>query len=176
MTQAMNSGYVTICSENPNGGNFFIHERDEHGKMTKMLDGKCNDVQSVAQRYIEQGFDPSKIKINGQLASDVFQTSSNVAGQKNTDKIGKLRILFNRLTDEQIANVNRTGELPKGAKFVDCKDSHGRYTGAQKISLNFFNITNGTQKLPAGYELRKDILGFTHIVREGTQGLFLKNK
>jgi hypothetical protein len=36
------------------------------------------------------------------------------------------------------------------------------------------DITAGTHTLPAGYEFKNDILGFTHLVREGTQAWYLK--
>lgn len=54
----------------------FIHERENDngkpGKIVTMADGK-GDVKEIAKGYIEQGFNPEKIIINGQLATDVFQ-------------------------------------------------------------------------------------------------------
>lgn len=83
-------------------------------------------------------------------------------------KIGMARILFNRLTPEQINDVNSSGNLPKNAKFKD--DIYGN----PQLTWNIADFTPGTHKLPEGYELKNDILGFTHVVREGTKSWYLK--
>ena len=83
-------------------------------------------------------------------------------------KIGIFRILFQRLTKEQIDAVNKGGELPKNAKFVE-----DPVTGP-RMTWNLCDFTPGTHKLPVGYELKRDILGFTHLVREGTKAWYLK--
>jgi len=85
-----------------------------------------------------------------------------------TPKISMARILFHRLTPEQINGVNTSGNLPKNAKFKD--DALGN----PKLSWNIADFTAGTHKLPKGYELKNDILGFTHVVREGTKCWYLK--
>lgn len=87
--------------------------------------------------------------------------------QQQPPKIGFFRILFNRLTKEQIKAVNECRELPKNAKFKSALGEVG-------ITWNIWDVTTGTHKLPAGYELKRDILGFTHVVREGTKSLFIR--
>lgn len=104
---------------------------------------------------------------------DDFQTSYDCfepQKQVNTEppKIGIFRVLFHRLTKEQIEAVNKGGELPKNAKFVE-----DPVTGP-RMTWNLCDFTAGTHKLPAGYELKRDILGFTHLVREGTKAWYLK--
>jgi len=63
-------------------GPFFVQERENNngkpGKIVTFADGK-GDVNEVAKGYIEDGFDPKKIIINGQLASDVFTKNSTDA-------------------------------------------------------------------------------------------------
>lgn len=86
-------------------------------------------------------------------------------------KIGLLRVLFNRYTKEQIKEINETGEFPKNVKVVD-----NPATGKPQLSINFFDVTLGTHKMPAGYELRQDLLGFTHLVREDSKAWFLRKK
>ena len=83
-------------------------------------------------------------------------------------KISGLRVAFNRLTDKQIAQINETGKLPKNAKFVP------NGAGGYILVNNFFNITHGTKKLPEGFELQKNVLGFTVVVPKGTEGIFLR--
>lgn len=85
-----NGNFLIIAGANPNQpGPFFIHERENNngqpGKIITMADGN-GDVNEVAQSYIKDGFDPSKIIINGQPASDIFQKgdkpSKNTTPQK----------------------------------------------------------------------------------------------
>lgn len=107
---------------------------------------------------------------NLKIPNDSFESSS----PKKPEKIGFFRLLFNRLTDEQIKAINETKTLPDGAKFMETLDAYGFPTGHPHLTWNAFGITPGTQTIPAGYELKNDILGFTHVVREGTQGLIYK--
>lgn len=106
------------------------------------------------------------------LFKDVFQYSP-ITDKKvepeitQAPKIGIGRILFHRLTKEQIKAINKSGELPKNAKFVE-------FAGKIDITWNALDATEGTHKLPAGYEVKNDIFGFTHVVREGTKSLFIK--
>ena len=96
------------------------------------------------------------------------QDSNQIIQQEKVQapKIGLGRILTHRFTKEQINAINECRELPQNAKFK----------GNNKISitLNLFDITKGTHKLPEGYELKNDILGYTHVVREGTKSLFIR--
>ncbi|MBD5402562.1 hypothetical protein HDR58_07170 [bacterium] len=80
--------FLVIGGGNPYRPNdYFVHERENNdgkpGKIVTMADGR-GDLKEVAQSYIEEGFDPSKIIINGQLASDVFELES-----KKDDKMPK---------------------------------------------------------------------------------------
>lgn len=83
-------------------------------------------------------------------------------------KISRTRLFFTRLTNDQIAAVNEAGKLPDGAKFVS--NGFGGYT----VCNNFFNFRAGTQQMPAGFELGKDIFGFTIVKPIGTKGAFIK--
>jgi len=89
--------------------------------------------------------------------------------QTQAPNIGFFRITFNYLSDEQIKQVNESGKLPKNAKFIP--DGMGGY----RIHNNFFGIRHGTQQLPAGFELKRSLLGFTVVVPKGTDGLFIRN-
>ena len=85
-----------------------------------------------------------------------------------TPKISMIRVLFKRLNQEQIYGVNTSRNLPKNAK------SKNNTCGNPRLTWNLFDFTSGTHKLPEGYELKNDILGFTHVVREGTKSWYLK--
>jgi len=100
------------------------------------------------------------------VPSDYFNYSKDV--NVAMPKISKTRLFFDRLTDEQIALVNKTRKLPEGAKF--CMNGFGGYG----ICNNFFGLRAGTQTLPAGFELKKNILGFTVVVPKDTKGAFIK--
>ncbi len=81
--------------------------------------------------------------------------------------IGRFRLLFKRLTKEQIKQVNETGMLPPTARFYN---SFGYYSVGNK----FVGLTSGTRKLPAGFELKQNFLGFTRVVPKGTTGVFVR--
>lgn len=99
--------------------------------------------------------------------SDSFQSLNKNEQTMEAPEIKTSRILIGRLKKEDIDAINESGKLPKNAKF---KEMNGKIT----IAWNAFDITTGTHTLPAGYEVKNDIFGFTHVVREGTKNLFIK--
>lgn len=85
-----NGNFLIIAGATPNQpGPFFIHERENNngqpGKIVTMADGN-GDINEVAKSYIKDGFDPSKIIINGQPASDVFQKGDKPLENKTAQK------------------------------------------------------------------------------------------
>ena len=84
-------------------------------------------------------------------------------------KISLWRGMFSRLTDEQIKSVNETKELPQGTKFEP------GVGGGFIICHNWFGLSAGTRTLPVGYELKKNVFGFTKVVPIGTEGKFIKD-
>ncbi len=90
------------------------------------------------------------------------------ATAKDSTKIGYWRAAFSRLTDEQIKNVNETGKLNGNVKFRP--NGQGGYL----IVPNIMNISVGTKTLPAGFELKKNFLGFTCIVPKDSESILLK--
>ena len=74
-----------------------------------------------------------------------------------------------QISDEQVQQINATGKLPPNAKFVPNE------LGGYQLTNNFFGIQAGTQELPAGFEVKKNILGFTTIVPKGTKGMLIKD-
>lgn len=91
-------------------------------------------------------------------------------GQTASDKlvISNIRIFFSRLTDEQIRHINETSELPENAKFVSS------LWGNYRIVNNWLNFRVGTQVLPFGYEVKKNILGQVVVVPIGSKGIWIK--
>ena len=86
------NNYLVIGSDPKGSGDYFIHERKttvdgKPGEVVTLADGK-GDVKKVAERYIEEGFNPDKIIINGQPATDVFQKSGT---QNNDEKAKRLQ-------------------------------------------------------------------------------------
>ena len=107
-----------------------------------------------------------------QLKPDLTQKPDElVLSSKEMDppEISALRIMFGRLTDDQVAQINKSGKLPKNAKFIQ-----SNMTGFYGIFNNFFNISPGTQQLPEGYEIKKNLLGFAIVVPKGTEGAFIR--
>lgn len=83
-------------------------------------------------------------------------------------EIGMLRLGTGFLTDEQVAQINKTKKLPPNAKFVP--NAVGQY----RIVNNFINLTVGTQTLPEGFEVKKNILGQAVVLPKDSDGLFIK--
>lgn len=108
-----------------------------------------------------------KSNIFNELKSDKVELRPKDTIIGATPRIGFMRLLFNRLTKEQIDGINQSGKLPKNAKFVE-------NMGKINIAWNLADITTGTHELPKGYEVKNDIFGFTHVVREGTKNIFIK--
>ena len=86
-------------------------------------------------------------------------------------KIGILRLALGMLNNDQINQVNKDGKLPCNAKIV-----YNKKTNSYDLTTNYFGITTGTSTLPAGYELRKNIWGFTVVVPTNSEGLYLRRK
>lgn len=101
----------------------------------------------------------------GDNATDTVEIST----KNNAPQISKTRLFFSRLTDEQIEAINKSGKLPDNAKFV--QNGFGGFV----ICNNFFGLRAGTQTLPAGFEVKKNILGFTCVLPKGTNGIFIKS-
>ena len=110
-----------------------------------------------------------KSAVFGNFPVDEFVFSSPEKVQIYPPKINIARVLLHRLTQGQIDAVNTSGILPKNAKFVD-----NEITGEPKLTWNLLDWSKGTHTLPTGYEMKNDILGFTHVVRTDTQAWWLK--
>ena len=95
-----------------------------------------------------------------------YEAENEMMTEPNSISIA--RLAFQYLNDAQIEEVNRTGMLPENAKFV--RTSDGRYI----ICNNFFGIRAGTRKIPEGYEVKRDFLGFAVVVPKETKGLFIR--
>ena len=102
------------------------------------------------------------------LEQDTVDIKKEKTGE--APEIGALRLAFGFLTDEQVAQINNTGKLPPNAKFVP--NGMGGYT----ITNNFFGIIPGTQELPVGFEVKKDVLGFTAVLPKGTNSVLIRDK
>lgn len=141
-------------------------EKEEAKNFTKVVNDTKQDV------FIPQK--PQKnndviVRHQGDTFTQAFKGNENEKIKvEPCDKISLWRGVFSRLTDEQIKSVNDTGQLPEGTKFQP--DINGFI-----ICHNWFGIMSGTRELPAGYELKKDVFGFTKVVPKGTEGLLIKN-
>lgn len=82
------NNFIIIGGASPYRPNdVFIHEREnvdgKPGKIVTMGDAR-GDVKEIAKDYIDKGFDPSKIIINGQPATDVFEKQDNKIESKSS--------------------------------------------------------------------------------------------
>lgn len=93
------------------------------------------------------------------------------AKTKDPNKVGYWRAAFSRLTNEQIKNANETGQLSGNVKIKPSSVGTGYV-----IAPNLMNVTTGTKTIPEGYELRKNLLGFTVVLPKDSEGVFIKKK
>lgn len=82
--------------------------------------------------------------------------------------IGTGRLMTGFLTDKQVEEINQTRKLPPNAKFVQ------NGIGGYAISNNFFGVRIGTQTLPEGFEVKKNIIGQAVVLPKDSDGLFIK--
>ena len=88
------SNYLFIAGgDSYRPGDFYVQERECNadgtpGKVVTFADGN-GEVEEVAKSYIKDGFDPKKIIINGQPATDVFE-KSGVDKEEKSKKKSKL--------------------------------------------------------------------------------------
>lgn len=106
------------------------------------------------------------------LAGDEFVPADAEKTEKvyaEPPKISWARCVTGFLTKEQIAAINETGHLPRNVKVV----SNG--AGGYNLVYNYFGITAGTQTIPAGFEMKQDIIGIVHVVPIDTNGLLIRD-
>ncbi|MCD7780818.1 MAG: hypothetical protein LUH05_09135 [Candidatus Gastranaerophilales bacterium] len=120
---------------------------------------QCQKFDNITFKKIFDDMPISDIKFYPMPPKDTIECTA--------PKISIPRVFFHRFTKDQIEAVNKSGKLPQNAKFTD----NG---GNVSFTWNLADITTGTHILPKGYEVKNDILGFTHVVREGTKNLFIK--
>lgn len=116
-------------------------------------------------------FKQATVSANSEVATDKNDKIdlAQKAQKPEPPEISTSRLLWGRLTDEQIRMVNESGRLPENAKFV--MSGFGSYA----ITTNFFNFRAGTRELPAGFEVKKDIFGFTTVLPKGMEGACIKS-
>ena len=96
--------------------------------------------------------------------------SVEISSKKEDVKIGTTRAIFGYLTQEQVDEINKTRKLPQNIKIARTPEGHF------VLKPNWFNVTRGTHTIPEGYELRRNIAGFTEIVPIDEEGLMLRKK
>lgn len=122
---------------------------------------------SVSSVNFKQQLLPKEATQNS-LPNDKIDLSEKTK-QLEPPQISRTRLFFGRLTDEQIKQINEAKKLPENAKFV--MNGFGGYV----ITNNFFNFRAGTRDLPAGFEVKKDIFGFTVVLPKGMEGISVKS-
>ena len=122
--------------------------------------------KSTLQNPVQTQTQTPEITFKQELKKDVVELDK--PEDLTPPEIGMLRLGTGFLTDEQIAQINKTKKLPSNAKFVP--NAVGQY----RIVNNFINLTVGTQSLPEGFEVKKNILGQAVVLPKGSDGLFIK--
>ena len=111
---------------------------------------------------------PPKTTKGSSLERQPEADTFNNANAKDGVEIGMIRLATGFLTDEQVAKINETRKLPDNAKFI--ANGYGQYY----IANNFFGVRAGTQTLPEGFEVKKNVLGRAVVIAKDTNGLLIK--
>lgn len=122
-----------------------------------------NNIKKVE---FKQNTQPAKENTQIPIENDEFVSSTQQ--QALPPDIGTFRLTTGFLTDKQVDDINKTRQLPSNAKFV----MNG--VGGYSISNNFFGIRVGTQILPEGFEVRKNIFGQAVVLPKGSEGLLIR--
>lgn len=95
---------------------------------------------------------------------------SFISSKKDVEppKISTVRLMTGFMTDKQVEGINKAGKLPENAKFV--MNGYGSYT----ICNNFFGMRVGTQTIPQGFEVKKNVLGQAVVLPKDSTGLMIK--
>lgn len=96
---------------------------------------------------------------------DAYMSSQNT---KMPPEIGFFRLMSGFLTDNQVNQINQSRRLPSNAKFI--MNGYGSYS----ISNNILGVRVGTQTLPEGFEVKKNVLGQAVVLPKGSEGLFIR--
>lgn len=123
----------------------------------------CNPIKKVAFKQ-----NPQPIKENLQIPIENDEFAYSTQPKNFPPDIGTFRLATGFLTDKQVNDINKTRQLPPNAKFV--MNGYGSYS----ISNNFFGIRIGTQTLPEGFEVRKNVFGQAVVLPKGSEGLLIK--
>lgn len=110
--------YAINTYEDKNGKKgYYFHEFKNNdgkaGELVTMGDG-FGDAKEAATQFIKDGFDPNKIKINGQLASDVFKKENDTQKpENNNENVSGIKKFFknikNFFTNKLFANAGAAG-------------------------------------------------------------------
>lgn len=123
----------------------------------------CTPIKGATfKQYSQQAM---KEKVQAPVRNDQFVPSNN---QALPPEIGTFRLSTGFLTDRQVDAINQSRRLPSNAKFV--MNGYGSYS----ISNNFFGIRIGTQTLPEGFEVRKNVFGQAVVLPKGSEGLMIR--
>lgn len=87
--------------------------------------------------------------------------------------ISEVQLFVGILSDEQIAQINKSKVLPQNACFYRTQDMEGLFRGPKKLVLldeytiqpNLPWLNPKTRVLPAGYIVVKDKLGFAKAIK-----------
>ena len=102
------------------------------------------------------------------MGDEFVQTSGVNNNMSEPPKISWGRAVSGFLTQEQIDMINETGRLPDNVKIIP--NGAGGYT----FDYNYFGLRAGTQTVPAGFEMKRDIIGVAHVVPKDTNGILYK--
>lgn len=98
--------------------------------------------------------------------NDTFVSSNQ---EIEPPKISRFRLMTGFLTDKQVEGINKAGKLPKNAKFVMA-------FGSYSICNNFFGFRTGTQTIPQGFEVKKNVFGEAVVLPKDSNGLLISKK
>ena len=160
------SNEVQAINMGERNGQYWVNVRNANPK------GMIGDAGVIRRFKTEEEASIFTDVVNKNKSEDMFMNQAVLDKKDGTITVPPIswaRATFNRLTDEQVAAINETRRLPENVKIVP--DMKGGY----RLTYDYTGLTMGTRTVPEGFEMKKDIFGFSGVVPKDTEGVFIKN-
>lgn len=135
------------------------------GKICMINSVNSSNFQPITKVAFKQYQQPSAEIPQAPMHCDAYVSSQNTT---MPPEIGFFRLMSGFLTDNQVNQINQSRQLPSNAKFI--MNGYGSYS----ISNNILGVRVGTQTLPEGFEVKKNVLGQAVVLPKGSEGLFIR--
>lgn len=162
--------WVNVRNANPTGklGDGGVIRRFETKEDAKNYTQEVNSTGIDTFSYTTKPNNNNVVRHDG----DEF-ISSNKVGQvinnQDAPDVSLIRAATGYLTQEQVDKINENRNLPNNLKIMQTG------LGGYYLTYNsLIDIGPSIHTVPEGYELKRDITGYVHVLPKDTTGIFYK--